>query len=637
MTQSIKNKRALLLPGDPMAPSTWDDGDNSLEIVVATEAPVEQWGTIDGQWGPYDEILPCTPEAVDAARFAGGAAPVLCNHYDDTDSQIGAVMPGSIRFEGGEMIARVRLTSDPEKAGIVADIAQGIRRTWSVGYSIDAYEVTKNDAGRVQVRAIRWTPYEVSSVTMPADMAAQSRSLTVPPEVPALSPKTPAQPDGDRHMTATLSPSVLRERNAKIRQYGAAAGLPAADIDAAIDDLDVTPEAFAARALELRAQADVAAPKISGFQASVTETHDNDHGAAVDAVVARVTGQAPSERARAMGYAARTMLELGEQYCQRRGVQFGSMTRTEKAQAILGVKRSYGMHTTSDFSNVMLDAANKVALMGYMEAPQKWLPLASIRTVNDFKNLNLIGLGDAALPVVLPEGGKIEYQTTSDRKQTVALGRWGAGFIYSYQAMVNDDLGLLQRIPQLFGSAMARKENATVWALITGGATATVADGGYLIRSANTAASNGAPTAARLSELRKIIMTAQAITSDSSSSPLNLEPRYVLCPPSLTATIEPLIGLVRPDTAPAANVPSSLSRLAIIEDAYLEADSNKKYYMTADPGQVDMLTAIRLAGSESPVVTTELDFDSKGLKIACEHNFAAAALDHRGFAYNAGQ
>lgn len=627
--------RALAPSGDIVGPSTWDDQTMSLEIAVATEAPVEQWGNIDGQWGPYDEVLLCNPDTVDATRFNGGAAPVLMDHLGMSRMQIGAVVPGSVRFEGGEMICRIMLTADPEKAGIVGDIKAGIRRTWSVGYNISAYDVSKDASGRVRVTANNWTPYEVSSVPMPADMAAQSRSLTVPPEVPAQMTLTPAQPDGADIMS--MSPEALRARNAQIRKYGQAANLPAADIDAAIDDLSVTPEAFAARALELRAEADAAAPKISSFSASVVESHDNDHAAAVDAVVARVNGTVPTERARAMGYGSKTMLELGEQYCQRRGMQFGNMTRTEKAQAILGVKRSYGMHTTSDFANVVLDAANKVALQGYTEAPQKWLPLASVRTVNDFKNLNLVGLGDAALPTVLPEGGKIEYQTTSDRKQTVALGRWGAGFIYSYQAMVNDDLGLLQRIPQLFGSAMARKENATVWALITSGASTGVADGGYLIRAANTGSSNGAPTAARLGELRKIIMTAQAITSDSSAAPLNLEPRYILCPPSLTPTIEPLIGLVRQETLPASNVPNSLSRLQIIEDAYLEANSDKKYYMAADPGQVDMLCAIRLAGAESPVITTELDFDSKGLKIACEHNFAACALDSRGFAYNAGQ
>jgi phage head maturation protease len=58
-------------------------------------------------------------------------------------------------------------------------VSEGIIRNVSVGYSIDEVRVVAPEkAGEVEKRIVtRWTPFEISFVTIPADAGAQTRAL----------------------------------------------------------------------------------------------------------------------------------------------------------------------------------------------------------------------------------------------------------------------------------------------------------------------------------------------------------------------------------------------------------------------------------------------------------------------------
>ena len=60
--------------------------------------------------------------------------------------------------------------------GIVADVAAGIIRNVSVGYSVEEYHVVERDGAPDTYTAVRWTPLELSLVPIPADPSAQVRA-----------------------------------------------------------------------------------------------------------------------------------------------------------------------------------------------------------------------------------------------------------------------------------------------------------------------------------------------------------------------------------------------------------------------------------------------------------------------------
>ena len=163
-----------------LLPSGIDIDTRTVNLTWTTGATVRRrryvgWDTVV----PFDEVLVVSDKAIDLTRMNAGA-PVLDSHSAwTTFSQVAVVERAWI--EGGEGKATIRFPKSgiDERAdrmfGLVSD---GIIKNVSVGYSIDKIRVEeaqkKGDVEKVIVE--RWTPNEISFVTVPADPDAQVRS-----------------------------------------------------------------------------------------------------------------------------------------------------------------------------------------------------------------------------------------------------------------------------------------------------------------------------------------------------------------------------------------------------------------------------------------------------------------------------
>lgn len=145
----------------------------TVEVVFATETPVrrrryEGWDRVID----FDEILTISKSAIDMTRLSAGA-PALDSHSRySTASQIGVVEKAWI--DGKEARALIRFPNagtDANADRIFALIEQGIMRNVSVGYSLQKVKIEEPEKrGDVQkVTAVRWQPFEISFVTVPAD------------------------------------------------------------------------------------------------------------------------------------------------------------------------------------------------------------------------------------------------------------------------------------------------------------------------------------------------------------------------------------------------------------------------------------------------------------------------------------
>jgi hypothetical protein len=97
----------------------------TVEIVWTTGATVQRrrWEGWD-EIREYDEELIVTPTAVRLERMNGGA-PFLDSHDGwSLRSVLGAIEPGSVRIEGGQGVATIRLTSAPDAADTVHRILE---------------------------------------------------------------------------------------------------------------------------------------------------------------------------------------------------------------------------------------------------------------------------------------------------------------------------------------------------------------------------------------------------------------------------------------------------------------------------------------------------------------------------------
>jgi HK97 family phage major capsid protein/HK97 family phage prohead protease len=125
----------------------------TLSFPASSEAPVERFfGT---------EVLSHAPGAIRTERLDAGAAPLLFNH--DWSDPVGMVTAASVR--DGRLWVDAQLFATQRAAEIAAMVDGGLRNV-SIGYEID--EITE-EAKKGTYTATRWTPLEVSIVTVPAD------------------------------------------------------------------------------------------------------------------------------------------------------------------------------------------------------------------------------------------------------------------------------------------------------------------------------------------------------------------------------------------------------------------------------------------------------------------------------------
>ncbi|SLN77295.1 phage major capsid protein [Oceanibacterium hippocampi] len=188
-----------------------DGKPDDVEVAFSSDTRVDR--------GYYIEVLDHSAGAVDLEWLGSGRASFLMDH--DSRNQIGIVVNARIDDDGVGR-ASVRFGKSARAKEAEDDIRGGTRPNVSVGYEIrDAIVVgEENDIPIVMVT--RWRPFEISSVSTPADeatgigrsAAADAGSFTIPLQqtrsqmeptptptpatpAPAATPASPPQPSAD--------------------------------------------------------------------------------------------------------------------------------------------------------------------------------------------------------------------------------------------------------------------------------------------------------------------------------------------------------------------------------------------------------------------------------------------------------
>lgn len=140
-----------------------DAEDRRVTLVFSTEdARVERWFGI--------EILGHNADEVDLTRLASGTAALLVDH--DFRDQVGVIE--SAALDGTKGRATVRFGNSARAQEILQDVKDRIRLNVSVGYFVNRVEmITAGKGDELSTyRVTSWEPYEISIVSVPADIHA---------------------------------------------------------------------------------------------------------------------------------------------------------------------------------------------------------------------------------------------------------------------------------------------------------------------------------------------------------------------------------------------------------------------------------------------------------------------------------
>jgi HK97 family phage prohead protease len=168
--------------------------ERTVDMSFSSELPVERWYGM--------EVLSHDAAAVDLERLSSGRANLLVNH--DPDDWVGVIE--SARIDGKDKVGRatVRFGSSARATEVFNDVRDGILSSVSVGYRRMDMKLTRtSEEDGDEYTVTRWTPFEVSLVTIPADeTVGVGRAAEVPlkpaarvAKEPVMSPEEQAAAD----------------------------------------------------------------------------------------------------------------------------------------------------------------------------------------------------------------------------------------------------------------------------------------------------------------------------------------------------------------------------------------------------------------------------------------------------------
>ena len=312
---------------------------------------------------------------------------------------------------------------------------------------------------------------------------------------------------------------------------------------------------------------------------------------------------------------------------------FGSLIRQILADedfenhAVEGVIEAMNLRegTTSDFADLVGDSSNveRDLIKSYELAPSNWKKFVNTVPLRDMKTVTRLRRSDTDRYLAVPEGGEHEQGDFSTYKVTYTPQKYERGVNFTWEMLINDDLGAFRNIGRELGIAAMNTVNDFVISFI--------ADNPTIYDEVNLfdADHNNIGTGALAESTLAAGITAMREQTSEKGNPLNVEPGYLLVPPELEFTAKKLVNstLVPGGNNNDINVLQGMVEV-LVEP--LLSDANN-WYLAAKPSSIATIEVGFLGGRETPEILVKEDFDRDVIWYKGRMVFGGAIMDYRGF------
>lgn len=328
-----------------------------------------------------------------------------------------------------------------------------------------------------------------------------------------------------------------------------------------------------------------------------------------------------------------TMIDLAREAIRMAGGNTEGMSRQDIAKLALNVggsgqQRAAGMHSTSDFPLILGNTINRSLRAAYEEIPQTWLPLGRQNNFTDFRERTSVALGEASRLERVREGGEYKYGTLPEEGSTMRAEKWGKIIAYTWEMMVNDDLGAFDKVPLALANSARQTESDVVWDLFI--TDRKWSDNANLFSAGhgNLAGTASQITIASLQAARTAMRTQKGIDKKTF---INVEPRYLVVGPLNELAAYQLTSSAYTPINNATINPVYNSQLIVIVEpritdySWFLVGSNAE---TFEYGYLD--------GEGGMTTDTREGFEVDGVEVKARLVFGAGWVDYRGAYKNAG-
>jgi hypothetical protein len=681
-------KRKVALPMmtrvGKVEPKSLNEEERTVEIIFTKGSRVKRSNFWDGTF--YEE-LGLGKKEVRMKRLQSGRAPFLDSHgYGEKKgvrSTLGVIDSAElIPDKEGRAVVRFSRRSDADE--IFQDVRDGILGNVSVGYHIHRFEKVAEIDKIPVFRATDWEPAEVSLVPVGADPDSKVRSeqkeartfdceiveevneenkeqeinenkrLEGEQTMPTLDEKKKQEEEENKKMREEAAAEARKAEKARAQEIRSIVEKTKLDPklaetyieqDKSVEDVrslvieeiakrDEKPENQTPASNEARVGKDIARDsRVKGMANALLhrfrpeDKEEDDKG---KIIVLR--GYELEDCGRAYRYM--TLLDMARECLRANGVDVSSHPGHRLADLALS---SRGLHSTSDFPEILANVVNKTLRNGYLAAPITWKPFTSEVFVPDFKEISRTNLGDAPDLEKLEEGSKVKRGTISEAAEKYYVEEYAKILGITRKIIINDDLNFVAKLPERMGRRARDLESDLVWQIIKDNAALADTYALFSSQHGNLSTTPAAPSENGLTEARTAIRRQTGL----DGAEISLTPRWTFVPPAHETAMEKLLTGITPNQSSQVNPfgPGGRTRLLMDVEPRLETGTNGSltaWYVMCQKDQVDMVELARLTGTNGPQTMTKEGFDVHGVEIKIMHDVGAKAIDFRGLFKNAG-
>lgn len=564
-------------------------------------------------------------------RITDGICCLLYNH--DSDEVIGKVLRAWI--EDGKARTEVLFDDDDKSEKIWQKVRKGILKGVSVGYMVDVWEEVESGAVSTSGRitgpayiATRWSIYEISIVSVPADPnVGIGRSIktegdkNMEDNKPKTSePEKQEQTTDNRH--TTNEGQTENERIRGIVSLCREFDVTDEQLDGFIADRNISVQDVEHTILEglKRSNKPSATTKVKVG----AEDKEKFRNAATDAILMRegINVEKPAPGASDLrGASVRDYMI----YCAKR--EFPEMKNLE----FMDVQElaRLAMTGTGGLPGILSNVANKSMAIAYQRANTTYQAWTSQGNNKDFKEATRYRLGEAGELIEIKESGEFKFDTLKEASATAKVLTYGRAWSLTRQAIINDDLGALTTIPAKYTYAAILGINRLVYK--------TLADTSTLFTSARkNLGTAGALSIETLGEARKLMRN---FTNIGGKEKLNIAPKFLIVPSSLETKAQQLLQSTADPQGANSGVNNPFrNALTLITDSELDNYSEDAWYLAADPilagGGIEVTY---LNGKNSPTIDSRVSFTNLGMDFRIYIDYGVNIIDWRAFVKNPGK
>lgn len=673
---------------------------NTTEAVRAEEDSDVASGTFSSEaaimrWG-YAEVLSHDPEDanLEPLRTVGS---ILKNHNPDDIAGV----PTEVTLDISERKGRIKWKwGTTDKAKVIrheAAVDKSLRGI-SVGYSVEEWIFLADDKVSYKSRikgpawvAAKWTGREASLTPIPADVTVgYERNNRTQGETQMDPKEKAAQEDLEaqkRAQEAANQPPNNQPGNQPGQRAEPPANQPGAPAPVIVTAEQVRAETvsimelcarhgvdskpFIQRGLTLAQVSAEVLTAIESRQGSVTVTRDERSKraeAAVEGLLLR-SGQIGLKDCKAGGerFAGMSLVEMCRESLHQSGKSTHGDVREVVANALRGqtITRSDVLAllnrketitgSTGDFPLLLAATMYKSLMVEYSTTPPSWESYCAVGSVSDFKQVTRVEITDIGALEEIPELKPYPAAAFADKAEKNQVFTYGKIFTISRQAVINDDLDGLMRIPRAFGRAAGRmpnilsvkkllqnpamnRDNAALFAAAHGNI---LTGTGYKADALATAEAGFKAARSLLAKQRREVSAKEKTAADAEY--LNLMPAVVLCNADdeffILQTINSTSGVA--GTNPGVVNPIRNWNLSVVTDQNIAntawGGDATRYYMFADPRNAPVLEVVFLNGDRTPYMEEEDQTNVDGRSFKVRLDVGCNPIGYKGGVYVTGK